>query len=69
MGEYLSEMSMIIQESQGIVDKYIGDAVMAFWNAPLYLEDHAKIACSVALKSQKRLEELREGNCKKIFLF
>ncbi|TPX63918.1 hypothetical protein SpCBS45565_g06283 [Spizellomyces sp. 'palustris'] len=60
MSEYLSEMSSIILESQGIVDKFIGDAVMAFWNAPLYLEEHAIVACDAALKSQERLKELRD---------
>lgn len=59
MSEYLSEMSNIILQNQGIVDKYIGDAVMAFWNAPLPLKDHATVACSVALKSQTKLAELR----------
>ncbi|KAI8825884.1 uncharacterized protein EV422DRAFT_514580 [Fimicolochytrium jonesii] len=59
MSEYLSEMSSIILESQGIVDKFIGDAVMAFWNAPLYLEEHAIVACDAALKSQERLSEMR----------
>ncbi|KAJ3188397.1 hypothetical protein HDU85_005548 [Gaertneriomyces sp. JEL0708] len=61
MSEYLNEMSSIILESQGIVDKFIGDAVMAFWNAPLFLEEHAIIACEAALKSQERLKELREN--------
>ncbi|KAJ1549991.1 hypothetical protein HK096_009337 [Nowakowskiella sp. JEL0078] len=65
MSEYLDEMSSIIVESQGIVDKFIGDAIMAFWNAPLFLEDHAIIACKVALKSQKRLHELRKGWCQR----
>lgn len=60
MSEYLNEMSNIILESGGVVDKYIGDAVMAFWNAPLYVKDHASIACSVALRSQQRLAFLRE---------
>ncbi|KAJ3006002.1 hypothetical protein HKX48_000346 [Thoreauomyces humboldtii] len=59
MSEYLSEMSSIILESQGIVDKFIGDAVMAFWNAPLYLDEHAIVACDAALKSQERLKQMR----------
>ncbi|RKP21322.1 hypothetical protein ROZALSC1DRAFT_27251, partial [Rozella allomycis CSF55] len=60
MGEYFSEISGIILESQGIVDKYIGDAVMAFWNAPLSLENHPVIACHAALQCQKRLHELQK---------
>jgi adenylate cyclase len=54
-------MSNIILESQGIVDKYIGDAIMAFWNAPLYVEDHPIVGCGAALKYQQRLRELRTG--------
>lgn len=61
MSEYFEEMSSIILDSQGLVDKYIGDAIMAFWNAPLYLEDHARVACYAAIRSQKRLAELRDG--------
>lgn len=61
ISEYLSEMSDIILGSQGIVDKYIGDAIMAFWNAPLTLPHHATTACLVALQVQKRLGELRKG--------
>jgi class 3 adenylate cyclase len=60
MGEYFRELSQIIIASDGIVDKYIGDAVMSFWNAPLALEDHALTACTVALKIQKRLELLKK---------
>ncbi|KAJ3128436.1 hypothetical protein HK098_004513 [Nowakowskiella sp. JEL0407] len=60
MSEYLDQMSNIIGESQGIVDKFIGDAIMAFWNAPLFLPDHASIACKAALKSQRRLFDLRK---------
>ncbi|KAJ3038925.1 hypothetical protein HK097_002995 [Rhizophlyctis rosea] len=60
MSEYLNEMSNIILDSQGIVDKFIGDAVMAFWNAPLFLDRHAMVACGAALRSQERLRELRD---------
>ncbi|KAJ3300668.1 hypothetical protein HK104_008602 [Borealophlyctis nickersoniae] len=60
MSDYLNEMSNIILDSQGIVDKFIGDAVMAFWNAPLFLKDHAIVACGAALRSQSRLRELRD---------
>lgn len=59
--DYLSEMSSIILDSQGVVDKFIGDAVMAFWNAPIPIQGHAMIACGVALRSQQRLRDLRTG--------
>ncbi len=56
---YLSEMTEIILDSGGTLDKYEGDAIIAFWNAPLDLDDHATRACLAALKCQKRLKELR----------
>ena len=59
MSEYLDAMSQIILENQGVVDKFIGDAVMAFWNAPFILEDHAAVGCKAALQSQAKLAELR----------
>jgi adenylate cyclase len=61
-------MSSIILQSQGIVDKYIGDAVMAFWNAPIPLRDHATVACSVALKSQHRLADLRKSKSDQLYI-
>jgi len=59
LNEYLSEMSDIIMESRGTVDKYEGDAIMAFWGAPLAFPDHAAVACRAALRMQRRLTELR----------
>jgi adenylate cyclase len=41
LNAYLSTMTRIIQKHQGTIDKYIGDAIMAFWNAPVDLRDHA----------------------------
>ncbi len=60
LNEYLSLMTNEIEAQQGIVDKYIGDAVMAFWGAPVPLEDHAVHACRAALNQLKRVAELRE---------
>jgi adenylate cyclase len=57
---YLSEMTEIIFAHGGTVDKYIGDAIVAFWNAPLEQPDHATRACLAALDCQKRLEALRD---------
>lgn len=59
MGQYFSEVSKIVVEHQGIVDKFIGDAVMAFWNAPISIENHPVLACRAALKIQQRLVQLR----------
>lgn len=60
LNQYLSAMTEIILESGGTLDKYVGDAIVAFWNAPLSLEDHAQRAVKAALKSQQKLYELKE---------
>lgn len=60
LGEYFGEMSEMIREESGTVDKFIGDAIMAFWGAPQDVADHALRACKAALKCQARLAELRE---------
>lgn len=60
LAEYLGEMSRIIGEEHGTVDKYIGDAVMAFWGAPQPLPDHAIYAARAALRCQARLIELEK---------
>jgi adenylate cyclase len=59
LNEYLTAMTDIIMEEGGTVDKYEGDAVIAFWNAPLDLPDHAKCAVRAALRCQSKLTELR----------
>ncbi len=59
LNDYLSDMSAIIQEEGGYLDKYIGDAIVAFWNAPLAQPDHAARACRAALRCQRRLAERR----------
>jgi len=59
LGDYLSEMSTLIEAERGTIDKFIGDGIMAFWNAPLPVEDHAMAACRAALACQRRLAELR----------
>jgi adenylate cyclase len=61
LNEYLSPMTRIVMEEHGTLDKYIGDAVMAIYNAPLDVEDHPKHACLTALKMIKKLEELNQS--------
>ena len=57
---YLTAMTDIILASGGIIDKYEGDAIMAFWGAPVQEEDHAARACLAALENQARLATLRQ---------
>lgn len=58
LNEYLSLMSGLIQSSGGTVDKYVGDAVVAFWNAPMPVGEHASRAVETAIKCQQKLAEL-----------
>jgi adenylate cyclase len=58
LNEYLTGMTEVIHESTGTVDKYIGDAVMAFWGAPLDDAEHAKHAVEAALKMQLTAQQL-----------
>jgi adenylate cyclase len=60
INEFLNEMSEIIMSNDGTLDKYLGDAVMAFWGAPVAVEDHAYKACLTALQMQDKLAELRD---------
>jgi adenylate cyclase len=60
LNEYLTDMTDIILEEGGYLDKYIGDAIVAYWNAPLSQPDHAIRACRTVLRCQRRLAEKRE---------
>jgi adenylate cyclase len=60
LNEYLSEMTNIILSHGGTVDKYIGDAVMAFYGAPLPYEDHARRCCMAAIDMKKKLKEMQD---------
>jgi adenylate cyclase len=61
LNEYLTPMTdIIVSENQGTLDKYIGDAIMAFWGAPKEQPDHALRACRAALAMIDRLGTLRE---------
>ncbi len=60
LNDYLTDMSDIIMEEGGTVDKYEGDAIIAFWNAPLTQPDHAVRACRAALRCQRKLAERRK---------
>jgi len=59
LNTYLTEMTDILLKYQGTLDKYDGDAIKAFFGAPLFFEDHAKRACWVCVEMQERLKKLR----------
>jgi adenylate cyclase len=59
LNEFLDEMTRLVLKYEGTLDKYEGDAIMAFWGAPLPQKDHALRTCLAALDMQKRLEVLR----------
>lgn len=61
MGEYLQVMTESVHQHRGIVDKFIGDAVMAIWNAPTPCENHPLAACETVLACQKALAELYQS--------
>jgi adenylate cyclase len=58
LNEYLTPMTEVVWETGGLLDKYIGDAVMAVYGAPLEQADHAQRACAAALAMQERLAAL-----------
>lgn len=60
LGEYLESLTKTILAHHGTVDKYIGDAIMAFWGAPRPLERHAEISCRAALGCIRALSRLFE---------
>jgi adenylate cyclase len=59
LNEHMSAMTEIVFRHDGVLDKYIGDALMAFWGAPMAQPDHAARACRTALDMVHRLGELQ----------
>jgi adenylate cyclase len=59
LNDYLTAMTDIIMEEGGTVDKYEGDAIIAFWNAPLDLPEHAIRCTTAALRCQEKLKAMR----------
>lgn len=65
MNAYLTPMTRVIHKRRGTIDKYMGDAIMAFWGAPLEDNDHARNALFAALEMDQALAELNEDFVKK----
>jgi adenylate cyclase len=59
MNEYLTACTDIVQEEKGTLDKYIGDAVVTIFGAPLPVPDHAYRACVATVRVQQKIDELR----------
>ena len=59
LNEYLTTMTNILVENKGTLDKYIGDAIVAFYGAPVELDNHEYRACLTALEMEKKLSGLR----------
>jgi len=60
VNEFLNEMTLIILANGGTIDKYMGDCIMAFWNAPLDCENHAEMAVLSAIQIEVKTAELKE---------
>ncbi len=61
MNEFLTPMTAVIHDQRGTIDKYMGDAIMAFWGAPLKDRDHAQHALEAGLLMIDRLKELNKA--------
>jgi len=60
LNEYLNDMTQVVFDESGYLDKYIGDAIMAFWNAPKDVPDHPDRAMRTAIFMQRRMADLNE---------
>ena len=60
LNDYLTPMTDIIMETGGTIDKYEGDAIIAFWGAPIEQPDHAARALTAVMRCQAALDELRD---------
>jgi adenylate cyclase len=58
LNRFLTPMTMVVHHSKGTIDKYMGDAIMAFWGAPVHDENHANQAVGAGLSMLEELEEL-----------
>ena len=60
LNRYFTPMTAIVRQEKGTLDKFIGDALMAFWNAPVEVPDHPARAVSAALAMQNRLQTMND---------
>ena len=62
LNEYLTAMTDILINNKGTLDKYIGDAIVAFYGAPIEIDDHEYLACKTALSMNDKLFEFSRKN-------
>jgi len=60
INDYLNRMSKIVLKNGGTIDKYMGDCIMAFWNAPLDCENHAEMAVKTAIECAEETENIKK---------
>ena len=65
LNEFLTSMSLVVRSHRGTLDKYVGDAIMAFWGAPVADPQHARQAVAAALAMQGELTRLNERFAKR----
>jgi len=65
LNDYLTRCTDLILDTGGVIDKFEGDAIIAFWNAPLDLADHPSCACDAALRCQEACAAFREECARK----
>jgi adenylate cyclase len=61
VSEYFATVTKAVEREHGTVDKFIGDAVMAFWGAPKILENHAYLSCVAAMRAQRGMAALNQA--------
>ena len=59
INDYLNRMSKIVLKNGGTIDKYMGDCIMAFWNAPLDCENHAEMAVKTAIEGAEETDKIK----------
>ena len=59
INDYLNRMSIIVLKNGGTIDKYMGDCIMAFWNAPLDCENHAEMAVKTAIECAEETDKIK----------
>ena len=62
INKFLTPMTNIIMKNGGTIDKYMGDCIMAFWNAPIDTANHKELAIKTALEMIEKLKELNKNN-------